>query len=39
MKTAKELEGTHIRLLHHIFRIMVVAGQPTRQVIGGRQMR
>jgi hypothetical protein len=39
VKTVKEPECPHIRLLHHIFRIVVIACQLARHVIGSRQMR
>jgi hypothetical protein len=39
MKTVKEGPGPDIRLLHHIFRIMVIPRQPARHIVRRRQMR
>ncbi len=38
MKSAEEFERAHIRLLHHIFGVRVIARQPAREVIGGVEM-
>jgi hypothetical protein len=39
VKTVKKLEGTQVGLLYHVLRIFGIAGYPTRQVVGGVQMR
>ena len=39
MKTAKEFPGAHVRLLDHVFRIVVIPGQPACQIVRGREMR
>src|SRR6266511_1645470 len=39
MKPAKEFQGAHVRLLHHIFRVMVIPRQPARHIVRRRQMR
>jgi hypothetical protein len=33
VEAAEEFEGTQIGFLHQIFRIMVIARQPTRQIV------
>ena len=39
LKAVEKTKRPQIRFLHQIFGIMLVTGQPTRQVVGGVQMR
>ena len=39
MKPVKKGQGPHIRLLHDIFRIMIIPRQPARHIVGRREMR
>src|SRR5215470_10384352 len=39
MKVAEEFEGPQIGFLHQIFRIMVIARQPPRQIVGRIHVR
>src|ERR1700732_1759155 len=38
-EATEKSEGPHEGFLHHVLRILVVAGQPARQVISGIEMR
>jgi hypothetical protein len=38
-EATKKSEGPHEGFLDHVLRILVVAGQPSRQVIGSIEMR
>jgi len=38
-KISKEPEGAQARLLRHVLRIVVVAGEPAGEVVGRIQMR
>jgi hypothetical protein len=39
MKAIKGVKGAQVRLLHKIFRVMIIAGEPARQVVSRRKMR
>jgi hypothetical protein len=39
IESCEEFKGAQVSFLHHIFGVMIVARQPTRQVIGSVQMR
>src|SRR5713226_6310624 len=38
-KPFKKTQGAEIGLLHQVFRIVLVAGQPARQIVGGTKVR
>ena len=39
VEAVKKSERAQVRLLHHVFRILVIARQPARQVVSRIQMR
>ena len=39
MKSIEESIGPQISLLHYVLCVMIVASEPARQVVGGRQVR
>jgi hypothetical protein len=39
MKAIKGFEGAQVCLLHKVFRVVVIAGEPARQVVSRSKMR
>ena len=39
MKVIKGVKSEHVRLLHKVFRVMIIAGKPARQVVSRNKMR
>ena len=38
-ETIKKLKSTQVRLLNHIFSVMIIARQPASQIVCGAHMR
>jgi hypothetical protein len=39
MKAIKGVKGAQVRLLHKVFRVMIIAAEPARQVVSRSKMR